>query len=151
MRWSLTLFEVGVASLLSGCATWPLAGRLDPRSSGLVGEWAASPVPGSSDTVVWRFRDDGRYELLRAAAARGAGESTGLMPIGEGRWGVYRDAHGGPRPLVCFDRRGRRWPSCRYFRVGSVIDPNGRAHRVLTWEGWVGEKRRTTTVLEERG
>lgn len=150
MRW-LLMCAVGVASLIVACATWPLGARLDLRSSGLAGEWAVSPVEGSSDTVVWRFRDDGRYETLRAGPSLGAGGYTSTMPIARGRWEVYRDAQGDPRPLVCFDRRGRRWPSCRYFAVDSVIDTTGRTHRVLTWEGWVSETRRSTAILTERG
>ncbi len=150
VRWLLMLCEVAVASLAAACAPWPLGGRLDPRSSGLAGEWAASPVQGSSDTVVWRFRGDGRYEILRAGASRGPGGYTSTVSIARGRWEVYQDAQGDPRPLVCFDRRARRWPSCRYFEVDSVIDATGGAHRVLTWEGWVGETRRTTATLTER-
>jgi hypothetical protein len=149
VRWLLT-FAVGVASLVPACATWPLGARLDPRSSGLAGEWAASPVQGSSDTVVWRFRDDGRYETLRARPSLGAGGYSAAVPIARGRWEVHRDAQGDPRPLVCFDRRARRWPSCRYFEVDSAIDTTGRAHRVLTWEGWASETRRTTATLTER-
>ncbi len=150
MRWLLMLCEVAVASLAAACAPWPLGGRLDPRLSGLAGEWAASPVQGSSDTVVWRFRDDGEYETLRARPSLGAGGYGSTVPIARGRWEVYRDAQGDPRPLVCFDRRGRRSPSCRYFEVDSAIDTTGRAHRVLTWEGWVSETRRTTAILTER-
>lgn len=150
MRWLLMLFEVGGASVVAACAPWPLGARLDPRSSGLAGEWAASPVQGSSDTIVWRFRADGRYETLRAGPSRGQGGHALPVPIARGRWEVYRDAQGDPRALVCFDRRGRRWPSCRYFRVDSVIDTTGRARRVLAWEGWVSEKRRTTATLTER-
>jgi len=149
VRW-LLMCAVGVASLVAACATWPLGARVDPRSSGLAGEWAASAVQGSSDTVVWRFRGDGRYETLRVEPSLGASGYTSTKAIGRGRWEVYRDAQGDPRPLVCFDRRGRRWPSCRYFAVDSVIDTTGRARRVLTWEGWVGEKRRTTATLTER-
>lgn len=150
MRW-LSMGAVGVASLVAACATWPLGARLDGRSSGLAGEWAASPVEGSSDTIVWRFRDDGRYETLRLEPSLGASGYASTVSIARGRWEVYRDAQGDPRPLVCFDRRGRRWPSCRYFEVDSVIDTTGRAHRVLTWEGWVSETRRTTAILRERG
>jgi hypothetical protein len=150
VRWLLMLFELAVASLAPACAPWPLGGRLDPRASGLAGEWAASSVEGSSDTVVWRFRGDGTYEILRAGASLGPGGHTSPVSIARGRWQVYRDAQGDPRPLVCFDRGGRRWPSCRYFRVYSVIDTTGRAHRVLTWEGWVSEEQRTTTTLTER-
>jgi hypothetical protein len=151
VRWFLMFLEVA-ASMVPACATWPLGERLDSGASGLAGEWIGPPAPGSTDTVVWRFRDDGTYERLRAATTHDPGEPGMPVPVAEGWWEVYQDAKGDPRPLVCFSRlpRARGWPLCRYFEIDAVTDATGLAHRVLVWEGSVSEKHPTTESLTER-
>jgi len=150
VRGLLLLLEAGMTSLATACTPWPLGPRLDTGASGLVGQWAAPPGPGATDTVVWLFRGNGQYEILRAVPGRSPAEPSELLRIAHGRWAAYRDARGDPRSLVCFDRRGRRWPSCRSFQVDSTTAPTGQFYRVLTWEGWVGETKRTTVALTER-
>jgi hypothetical protein len=144
-----TLF---LAALTAACAPWPLGRHLDARSSDLVGEWAIAPLPGRSDTVVWRFHPDGQYEVLqmtdvrRERGATGALVTSALVLKNRGHWGTYEEAQDTgmhKMQLVCFDRRPRSWPSCRYFRV----DSGGRA---ATWEGWVGETHRTRNTLVRR-
>jgi hypothetical protein len=134
----------------SGCAPWPPGTPLDPRTGGLIGEWAMPDPENTADTIVWRFNPDGTFESLRIRAPQ-ASAGPHLTQLARGSWQVRESAAGDHRKLVCLGGHGtRQWPSCRFYQIQAVPGPSGTGVRHLTWEGWVGEKRLTTQTLIER-
>src|SRR2546422_8380735 len=82
-------------------------------ASRLVGEWAPSGRPRSTDTTLLRFGPDGSAEQLQL----GPGHEPREIPFGPFR--VYADT--GRMRLLCFSlRRGRSQPACRYFQVDTL-------------------------------
>jgi hypothetical protein len=120
------------ATVFTACAAWPRGAQLSPAASGLVGEWASSRRPRSTDTTLLRFGPDGSAEQLQ----RGPGHKPREIPFGPFR--VYADT--GRMRLLCFSlRRGRSQPACRYFQVDTLIDESGRVRRQLHFLDWVAE------------
>ena len=121
------------ATVFTACAAWPRGSQLSPAASGLVGEWAASGRPRSTDTTLLRFGPDGSAEQLQLAS----GHKPRAIPLGPFR--VYADT--GRMRLLCFSlRRGRSQPACRYFQVDTLVAESGRVRRQLQLLDWVAEQ-----------
>ena len=140
---------IGAGLTTAGCITWPVGARLDPTSSGIIGEWAGRDTTRHGDSVFWRFRPDGVAETFQLRA-RGASSSY-WQRVAIMRWEVRKNQMGDPRPAVCLDTGGRsRWPSCQLYAIDTMADVARITRRRLTWEGWLGDRSMTTQVFWER-
>ena len=134
--------SVCAAALLDACAPWPHGPRVSPVASGLIGEWVRSADSQSADTTLWRFVADGTAEQVRLRPSH----NPKRAPFGSFR--VYADS--GRTQLICFSRRGRPGPPCRYFQVDTLSDAAAPVRRQLRLLEWLGEKRRAPEILVER-
>lgn len=134
--------SVCAAALLDACAPWAHGPRVSPVASGLIGEWVRSANPRSADTTVWRFVPDGTAEQVRVKPSH----NPEHVPFGPFR--VYADT--GRTQLICFARRGRAGPPCRYFQVDTLSDPAAPVRRRLRLFGWLGEKGGPPEILVEK-
>ena len=131
------------ATVFTACAAWPRGSQLSPSASGLVGEWAPSGRPRSTDTTLLRFGPDGSAEQLQL----GPGHAPREIPFGPFR--VYADT--GRTRLLCFSlRRGRSQPACRYFQVDTLIGESGGVRRQLRLLDWVAGHRASPENWTER-
>lgn len=144
-----TLGLLGAGLMAASCAAWPIGGKLDPATSGIVGEWTRRNDSRPDDSLFWRFRADGVAETFKLRVPEAS--SSRWTRIAVMRWEVRRNRLGDPRPAVCLDSGGRTpWPSCQLFTIDAVTDTAGQTRRRLTWEGWLGDRRMTTQVFWER-
>lgn len=134
--------SVCAAALLDACAPWAHGPRVSPVASGLIGEWVRSANPRSADTTLWRFVADGTAEQVRLRPSHNP--KRDLL----GTFRVYADT--GRTQLICFSRRGRPGPPCRYFQVDTLSDAAAPVRRQLRLLEWLGEKRRAPEILVER-